>query len=449
MIKNKTIIFFFIFILVNNCSFDSKTGIWDSEEEEKVRISKLEKKQREIIETKKIYSSENIYADEVPLKKKIILSKPIRNSSWEMSGLNHKNFVGNIYLSGIDNIFLKKKIGKNKFLVSSSITLILSYEDNLIFSDDRGIIYNIKKNGKVNWKQNIYKKTYKKIYKSLTLAIYNNNIYIADNIGFIYAINLDTGKLIWIKNHGISIKSNIKIFDNKIFLIDQDNRIFAVNTMNGEKIWEILTISSFIKSQNLLSLAISKKGNLFAINSSADLFKIDTNIGNVFWTKDISSSALSDATDFFRSSEIVSIDNEIIFSTDSSFFSFNVNNSSLNWEKKVSSVGAPIVDKNNIFIVSSNGYFIILEKDTGKTISSTNILKILKKRKQETKVSGFVMGSGKIYAVTSNGYLIVCSASLGKAEYFKKIGDPILSNPIISNGELYILTQNSKIIGFK
>jgi len=145
----------------------------------------------------------------------------------------------------------------------------------------------------------------------------------------------------------------------------------------------------------------------------------------------------------------VSIDNEIIFSTDSSFFSFNVNNSSLNWEKKVSSVGAPIVDKNNIFIVSSNGYFIILEKDTGKTISSTNILKILKKRKQETKVSGFVMGSGKIYAVTSNGYLIVCSASLGKAEYFKKIGDPILSNPIISNGELYILTQNSKIIGFK
>ena len=159
-----------------------------------------------------------------------------------MSGLNHKNFVGNIYLSGIDNIFLKKKIGKNKFLVSSSITLILSYEDNLIFSDDRGIIYNIKKNGKVNWKQNIYKKTYKKIYKSLTLAIYNNNIYIADNIGFIYAINLDTGKLIWIKNHGISIKSNIKIFDNKIFLIDQDNRIFAVNTMNGEKIWEILTL---------------------------------------------------------------------------------------------------------------------------------------------------------------------------------------------------------------
>ena len=31
--------------------------------------------------------------------------------------------------------------------------------------------------------------------------------------------------------------------------------------------------------------------------------------------------------------------------------------------------------------------------DTGKIISSTNILKILKKRRQKTKISGFIMGS--------------------------------------------------------
>jgi len=84
----------------------------------------------------------------------------------------------------------------------------------------------------------------------------------------------------------------------------------------------------------------------------------------------------------------------------------------------------------------------------GKIISSTNILKILKKRKQSTKVTGFIMGSGKIYSVTLNGYLIVSSPVSGKAEYFKKIGDPITSAPIINNGKLYILTKNSRIFGF-
>jgi len=58
------------------------------------------------------------------------------------------------------------------------------------------------------------------------------------------------------------------------------------------------------------------------------------------------------------------------------------------------------------------------------------------------------MGSGKIYSVTSNGYLIVSSPVSGKVEYFKKIGDPVTSTPIINNGKLYILTKNSRIFGF-
>ena len=200
-----------------------------------------------------------------------------------MSGLNHQNFLGNIYLSGTDNIFLKKKIGKNKFSISKIKTSLLVFRNNIIFSDDNGTIFSITENGKINWKKNIYKKIYKKIYKNLTFSIYENVIYIADNIGFIYAINSDSGKLVWIKNHTIPLKSNIKVFDNKIFLIDQDNKIFCLNAKDGSKVWNVLSISSFIKSQNLLSLAVSRNGDLVAVNSSADLFKIEGNNGNVLW----------------------------------------------------------------------------------------------------------------------------------------------------------------------
>ena len=33
-------------------------------------------------------------------------------------------------------------------------------------------------------------------------------------------------------------------------------------------------------------------------------------------------------------------------------------------------------------------------------------------------------------------------------EWYKKIGDSIISNPVISGGKLYILTENSKIFSF-
>ena len=139
---------------------------------------------------------------------------------------------------------------------------------------------------------------------------------------------------------------------------------------------------------------------------------------------------------------------KITFKSKLSFFSYNLNTGQINWKQEVSSIGAPIVDGKNIFILTKNGYFVIIDKDTGKIISSANILKILKKQKQSTRITGFIMGSGKIYSVTSNGYLIVSSPVSGKVEYFKKIGDPVTSTPIINNGKLYILTKNSRIYGF-
>ena len=448
MNKKKNLIFFLIFILLVNCSFDNKTGIWSGSKKEKRRISELEKEQKQTKVVDYIYSSKSVYSKEISLTKKISISNPRKNLSWKMSSLNQQNFLGNIYLSGIDNIFLKKKIGKNKFPISKIISSPLVFENNIIFSDNNGTIFNINQNGEINWKKNIYKKIYKKVYKNLVFSIYQNNIYVADNIGFIYSIGLNNGKLVWIKNHGIPIKSNIKIYKNKIFLINQDNRILCFNTKNGSKIWDIRSVPSFIKLQNFLSSAISKQGDVIAINSSGDLFKVNANNGKIDWSLNTLESTLAHATDFFKSSEIVIIDDNIIFSSKSSIFSYNLNTGYTNWKQEVSSIGAPIIDGKNIFILTDNGYFVIIDKDTGIIISSTNILKILKKKKQDTKITGFIMGSGKIYSVTSNGYLIVSSPVSGKVEYFKKIGDPVTSAPIINNGKLYILTKNSRIYGF-
>ena len=112
MSKKKFLIFFLLFFLAN-CSFDNKTGIWTGEEKERERITKLEKEQSKTVNTINIYSSENIYSRKVSLTENISISNPKKNSSWEMHSLNHQNFLGNIYLSSIDNIFLRKKIRSN------------------------------------------------------------------------------------------------------------------------------------------------------------------------------------------------------------------------------------------------------------------------------------------------------------------------------------------------
>ena len=169
---------------------------------------------------------------------------------------------------------MKKKTQRNKFPILKTASSPLISDDRIFLSNDRGTIFSVNKRGKVNWKKNIYKKIYKKIYKNLNFTLYNDNLYVADNIGFIYAISLDSGKVIWIKNHGIPFKSNIKIFKDKIYAINQDNRILSFNTKDGSKLWDVRSISSFIKSQNFLSIAVTKQGNVVVINSDGNCVKV-------------------------------------------------------------------------------------------------------------------------------------------------------------------------------
>ena len=133
------------------------------------------------------------------------------------------------------------------------------FNDNIIFADDTGTIFSINQKGKINWKKNIYKKEYKKIYKNLSFSIYKDKIYVADNIGFIYAISLTSGELIWLKNHGIPLKSKIKVFDNKIFILNQDNRLLCFDTEKGSKIWDVRSISIFYKVTEFFRFSYLKR----------------------------------------------------------------------------------------------------------------------------------------------------------------------------------------------
>ena len=103
----KCLILLLIFNLFANCSFDNKTGIWSGSEEEKRRISELEReKKKEVV---KVYTQDSVYSKEISATENIILTTPKKKFSWQMPGLNFQNSLGNIYLPSISNNFLKKK----------------------------------------------------------------------------------------------------------------------------------------------------------------------------------------------------------------------------------------------------------------------------------------------------------------------------------------------------
>ncbi len=439
--------YIFLYLILTSCSFNNVGSIWTGIDEEKRKALRILREQDD--EIVKVYSSDEVLPTvEKKRIKNITLGQPLKNSSWTMTGLNLQNNSGNLFITGVDNNFLKKKIGKNKFKIARVSSTPIVFKDSIIISDDTGSVFSVSKNGKIKWKKNIYKKFYKKIYKNLSFSINNETVYVSDNIGFIYALDFNSGKINWIKNEEIPLKSDIKVYQNKIYVINQDNKIICLDTKDGSKVWDYPSLTSFIKLQNLLSLAISKKGELITLNSSGDLLKFKSSNGLLYWSYDATRSNFAHDSDFFKSSKIVLTDNSIIFFASTSLYSFDLFNGALNWKHNIYSQNTPIIDNNNIFVVTNDGFFINLDQQSGEINWSVNTLKVLKERKQKTTATGAILASGKFYITTKNGFLIECSASTGEVLRFKKVGDNIVVPPVISSGSLYLLTENSKIYGF-
>ena len=94
-------------------NINQETGEEELKAKEERRIAELERRLN--LEIYKVYSSDEPYNEEIVATNHITLSEAENNTSWKMPGKNLQNYLGNIYLSGIEKVILKKKLVRINF----------------------------------------------------------------------------------------------------------------------------------------------------------------------------------------------------------------------------------------------------------------------------------------------------------------------------------------------
>ena len=216
----------FLIIIISlyslSCSFDNKSGIWDG--------ATTSNKEKNIFkEFKKISTStKDVYDKKISPRKDLIIniSKPVSNLNWNDIFYKNNNNLDNFEYKNLNKIFFKsKKITKN------IINEYKLYENrNIILSDVKGniLVFSLDEK-KVISKFNFYKKQFKKIKKKLNFIVEKNNIYIADNLGYLYAYNYIDKNIVWAKNYKIPFSSNLKVLNNILAVSDYNNRLYIIN----------------------------------------------------------------------------------------------------------------------------------------------------------------------------------------------------------------------------
>ena len=144
-----------------------------------------------------------------------------------------------------------------------------------------------------------------------------------------------------------------------------------------------------------------------------------------------------------KNSDLVLKNNSIYFSNNrNEFFSIDVKTGIINWKQKINSNLRPSLIGNYLFTISIEGYLIVIEKNSGNIIRITDIFKNFKKKKRdEIKPVGFIVGLKNIYLTTDNGRLLVIDIASGKTTSTLKIDNEKISRP-------FILDKNHLLIFF-
>ncbi len=439
-------IFICSLILLVSCSFKKPVFF---EDKLKILEEQILKKNTELVFAPRKKFNEEIKGNisgEIP--------KPIISKNW-----SQKNFTSNNHLPHFQYenekqlVYKSKKIGKNKYNSSNLFFEPLLVEGKIFYYDPTGSIFNFStENQELNWKFNFYKKRYKNIPIKIKLKYSKNNLVVTDNVGYIYSLSIDTGKLQWAKNYGIPFLSNIKIDEGNIFALNQDNKYYIINELEGQQILSLETFPSFLKSKQETNLSIdSIKNNIYFITSTGELYSINYRTKNINWVFTLFLSSQGRGSDLFYSSPIVYKKDQLFFSSSNSTYSINSKNGSINWELPFSTNLRPIVSGKFIFLASKNGFLININSNNGKVIWSKDVFKNNEKLKKNKigEIMSLLLVSDQILVTTSKGFFLFINYKNGEIiNYTKASRNGFFSNPILVNKKIHIIDNKMRVLIF-
>lgn len=446
-------------IFLSSCSFDNKTGIWkdaskipvESSEGKSISEDKSNQRYEDIFVKNQIFNEEKTSAD----PKNIIIDEPIKISNWLEEYALPTNNISN-YFYDEKNILISKSPKLSKFSDKKNFSSrnFIYYQNNLISYDHKGtvFIYSTETKKKI-FEYNFYRKNFKNFDKELYLTLDKNNLFIADNLGYLYSINIETKNLVWAKNYGIPFRSNIKYLNNQIFLANQDNVIYSINAQTGDKNWQFATNLTSLKTDFKNNLALDEiNNNILFLNTSGELYSINYVNQKINWVLNFKNSSLANDTSLFISFPIIIKNENLIVSTEQSVLSYNHLLATRNWALPVEPVIKPIITQNYTYVISKNNLLICINNLSGEIIWSRNLFKEIKSKRSINKIGKFYdfkIVNNHINIYSNEGYLLSYDNTDGRLLDFKKISrNGINSKVFFINELMFLIDGNNRLLKY-
>ena len=324
-------------------------------------------------------------------------------------------------------------------------------------------------------------------HKALKGGIYSTpvtdgtSLYIGDDVGVMYSLDLKKGKTNWTFDTGMRIVGSPAVSDGVVVFGSANYNIYGLEAKTGKELWHITT------NQAVMGAATIHEDIAYIGGGDGRMFAIDIHTGEVKWSFD-------ELQNYVLTRPLVYNDKLYFGCWDTHFYALNLADGSLAWKwnngngnPKLSPASVwPVAANGKVFITAPDRVFTCLDAETGEQLWRTKEYKVREtvglsedgktvysKCMWDTIVAmdattnepvtrwatnaefGYehnpampLEKDGTLWVSTKNGLLIGMDAQTGKVLWRHKIGNSILNTPLPLSKNECIFTSSEGTITF-
>ena len=332
-----------------------------------------------------------------------------------------------------------------------------------------------------------YKNVKRLWHKALKGGIYStpvtdgSNLFIGDDVGVMYSLNLKDGTTNWTFDTGMRIVGSPAVSDGVVVFGSANYNIYALDAKTGKELWHLTTY------QAVMGATTIHDGVAYIGGGDGRMFAINIHTGEVQW-------AFSELKNYVLTRPLVYNDKLYFGTWDTHFYALSLADGSLAWKwnngrsnPKLSPASVwPVAANGRIFITAPDRYFTCLDAETGEQIWRTNEYKVretvglsedgktiyskcmwdtivaldatshdVQVRWVSTAEFGYehnpampLEKDGTLWVSTKNGLLLGLDAQTGKVLWRHKIGNSILNTPLPLSSKECIFTSSEGTITY-
>ncbi|MBR2208829.1 MAG: PQQ-binding-like beta-propeller repeat protein [Synergistaceae bacterium] len=265
------------------------------------------------------------------------------------------------------------------------------------------------------------------------ITVHENNLYFGDSIGFCYAVNKNSGSVIWSYNAGGSIIGTPAILDDKeskVLFVSSDGTITCLNLYDGSLIWDYKPREN--RNEAVNDGTTAGDGLFFVVKDDAKLHALDVETGRRVWTYQGGDQGLRTAPAYSDGLIFLGEYDGVLNIIDAK------TGERVNGGGAGGAVNTPAVNNGNVYFSSWDGSVQAVQVKSVIPLWSTNV-------KDPVTTSPAISG-GLIAVGTGRGLVVVLDENNGNIIWnFDCQNGSVSSKPVIASGKVFACSEGGNV----